>query len=96
LRLPSNSRGRAGNRQEALERAKIDGVGSGASTINLHGSAQNWHEVMKRVMRQIGRNINEGQFAAKPTILVVALPRTSIRSDAVELQQFSKTHGSGA
>jgi hypothetical protein len=73
------------SRQEALERAKTHGVGIGVSTINPHGAAKSWLEVMQRVMRQIGRNIKQGQFEEKPTVLVVALPRTSVRSDAIEL-----------
>ncbi len=40
---------------------------------------------MQRVMRQIGANVKQGQFEEKPTILVVALPRTAIHSYADEL-----------
>jgi hypothetical protein len=73
------------SQKEALESAKTHGVGFGASTINPHGTAKNWLDVMQRVMRQIGANVKQGQFDEKPTTLVVALPRTSIHADADEL-----------
>lgn len=76
---------------ESRERAKTapNGVGVGFSftTFNPHGSDRDWLQVMQRVMRQIGRNVKQGQFKERPTILVVALPRTSIRAGAEELQE---------
>jgi hypothetical protein len=84
---PITETGRA-SQKEALERAKTHGVGSGVVSVNPHGSAKNWLEVMQRVIRQIDGNVKQGQFEEKPTILVVALPRTSIHSDADDLIAF--------
>ena len=72
----------------ARQEAKTRGVGFGVSSVNPHGSAADWLQVMQRVIRQIGANVKQGQFEEKSTILVVALPRTSIRSDAVDLTDF--------
>ncbi|NOG73533.1 hypothetical protein [Roseicella sp. DB1501] len=77
--------GRESQRQ-AKETAQRRGVGIGRSFVTPHGPVENWLQIMQRVMRQIGSNVKRGQFEEKPTFLVVALPRTLIRGDAVELQ----------
>src|SRR5262249_51977223 len=87
--------GRAAH-QAALSEAHTRGVGTGESSVNPHGSATTWPEVMQRVMRQIGANVKRGQFAEKPTILVVALPRTSIHAGADELNPLRKDPMHGA
>jgi hypothetical protein len=76
------------SQQTAQQEAKTRGVGFGMSTVNPHGGATDWLQVMQRVMRQMGSNVKQGQFSDKPTILVVALPRTSIHSDAEDLTAF--------
>ena len=73
---------------EALEEAKIKGIGTAVSSINPHGNENDWEGVMQRVMRQIGQNIKAGQFEERPTILVVSLARTSIHSGADELIDY--------
>lgn len=76
--------GRA-SQQQAREGAQRRGVGIGRSIVTPHGVTDNWLQIMQRVMQQIGQNVKHGQFQEKPTFLVVALPRTLIRGDAVEL-----------
>ena len=78
------------SQKEAAARASTRGIGFSVSSINPHGTAKNWLEIMQRVTRQIGANIKQGQFEEKPTVLVVALPRTSIHSDADELIDVRK------
>lgn len=73
---------------EAADKAKTSGVGTSISTISPHGNAKNIKEVVQKVILQIANNVKSGQFADKPTTLVVALTRTAIRSRSEELQSM--------
>jgi hypothetical protein len=80
---------------EAEEKARASGIGTAISTITPHGNAQNSKEAIQKVIYQISNNIKSGQFSDKPTILVVALTRTAIRSREEELEPLRDDHRTG-
>lgn len=69
----------------ATEVARTRGVGIGVRTIRPHGDVTSNLEAIEKVMRQIGRNVQPGQFATAPTFLVLPMIRTNLRSGAIEL-----------
>ncbi|MDD4617113.1 MAG: hypothetical protein PHW76_08410 [Alphaproteobacteria bacterium] len=74
-------------RIDAYEAARQRGIGTGASVVSPHGEARDLHEVIEQIMKKIDGNVKQGQYAAAPTFLVVAVGRTALHADDRNLKK---------
>lgn len=70
----------------AQQAAKKRGIGTSTHVVSPHGDAKDTKEAIERVMRQIGGNVKQGQFAQHPTFLVTPMTRTALRRQSEELE----------
>ncbi|MBN9319757.1 MAG: hypothetical protein J0I28_08755 [Caulobacterales bacterium] len=73
------------SRAEAAEKGV--GVGFGIAEFAPHGDGANGKEAVEQTIKKIRSNVKAGQYAARPTFLVVSLARLGVRQHAAQLRR---------
>lgn len=78
--------------QRSREAAKTSpngvGIGFGETTWAPHGAGAEETDALTQTMSKISSNIKAGQYAGKPTFLVVSLSRLGVRAGSEQLQRW--------